>query len=69
MANSVDPDETARFDPSHLDLHCLHSYCRAGISLLLRNAFNPAAKKNSPRNPIADFSVTAKMPPIIPPKD
>ena len=25
-ANSVDPDETARYEPSHLDLHCLHRY-------------------------------------------
>ena len=24
MANIVDPDETARNEPSHLDLHCLH---------------------------------------------
>ena len=24
MANSVDPDETAK--PSHLDLHCLQKY-------------------------------------------
>ena len=23
MVNSVDPDETARYEPSHLDLHCL----------------------------------------------
>ena len=26
MANSVDPDETAHDEPSHLDLHCLHRY-------------------------------------------
>ena len=26
MANSVDPDETARYEPSHLELHCLHRY-------------------------------------------
>ena len=26
MANSVDPDETARDEPSHLDIHCLHRY-------------------------------------------
>ena len=26
MANSVGPDETARYEPSHLDLHCLHMY-------------------------------------------
>ena len=29
MANSVDPDETAHCEPSHLDLHCLHKgLCR-----------------------------------------
>ena len=26
MANSVVPDETALYEPSHLDLHCLHRY-------------------------------------------
>ena len=26
MANSVDPDETARYEPSHLDLHCLQGF-------------------------------------------
>ena len=26
MANSADPDETARDEPFHLDLHCLHWY-------------------------------------------
>ena len=26
MANRVGPDETARYEPSHLDLHCLHMY-------------------------------------------
>ena len=26
MANSVDPDETVRYKPSHLDLHCLHRH-------------------------------------------
>ena len=25
-ANRVDPDEMARYEPSHLDLHCLHRY-------------------------------------------
>ena len=25
IENSVYPDETARHEPSHLDLHCLHS--------------------------------------------
>ena len=33
MTNSVDPDGTARNEPSHLDLHCLHRHlCRsAGV--------------------------------------
>ena len=26
MANSVDPDEMAHYEPSHQDLHCLHKY-------------------------------------------
>ena len=26
MANNVDPDEAARYEPSHLDLHCLQMY-------------------------------------------
>ena len=26
MANSVDPDETAHYEPSHQDLHCLHRF-------------------------------------------
>ena len=26
IANSVDPDETARYEPSHLVLHCLQKY-------------------------------------------
>ena len=26
MANNVDPDEKARYEPSYLDLHCLHRY-------------------------------------------
>ena len=26
MANSVDPDETAHCEPSHVDLHCLQRY-------------------------------------------
>ena len=26
MANSVDPVETAPYEPSHLDLHCLQRY-------------------------------------------
>ena len=33
MAKCVDPDKTAHYEPSHLDLHCLHRYwfCSAGL--------------------------------------
>ena len=34
MANSVDPDETARYEPSHQDLHTLHLFCSAGLKRL-----------------------------------
>ena len=27
MSNNVDPDETAHYEPSHLDLNCLHRIC------------------------------------------
>ena len=33
LINSVDPDETAHFEPSHLDLHCLHKYLYWSIGL------------------------------------
>ena len=33
MANSVDPDETARYEPSHLDLHFLHRYLFRSVGL------------------------------------
>ena len=26
MASSADPDEMAHYEPSHLDVHCLHRY-------------------------------------------
>ena len=26
LANNIDPDEVAHFEPPHLDLHCLHSF-------------------------------------------
>ena len=26
IANSVDPNETTHYEPSHQDLHCLHRY-------------------------------------------
>ena len=36
MANSVDPDETARDEPSHQDLNCLQRnlYWSVGIKVL-----------------------------------
>ena len=33
MANSVDPDETAHYEPSHLDLHCLQKYLYWSIGM------------------------------------
>ena len=41
MANSVDPDETARYEPSHLDLHCLQRYLywSAGMKGLKSNTY------------------------------
>ena len=37
MTNSVDPDEMARYEPSHLDLYCLlrYLYWPAGLKGLL----------------------------------
>ena len=37
MTNSVDPDETAHYEPSHLDLHCLHK-CLFGLKWLTLTA-------------------------------
>ena len=31
MANRVDLDETARYEPSHLDLRCFQGYLTAGM--------------------------------------
>ena len=33
MANDVDPDEMAHYEPSHLDLPCLHKYLFLSIGL------------------------------------
>ena len=37
MTTSVDPDDTARYEPSHLDLHCLQRcvYWSAGMKGLI----------------------------------
>ena len=34
MGNSVDPDEMAHYEPSHLALHCLHRYLFLSAGLL-----------------------------------
>ena len=31
IANSIDPYETARYEPSHLDLHCLRRYLNGSV--------------------------------------
>ena len=31
MANHVDADETAHYEPSHLDVHCLQKYLRGNV--------------------------------------
>ena len=46
MANSVDPDEMAHYEPSHLDLHCLqrYMYWSAGIRGLWHHSKTVASK-------------------------
>ena len=34
MANSVDLDETAHFEPSQLDLHCVYRYVVWSVGLI-----------------------------------
>ena len=33
MANSVDLDEMARYEPFHLDLHCLQQYLNWSVGM------------------------------------
>ena len=33
MTNSVDPDQMGRYEPSHLDLHCLCRYWFRSVAL------------------------------------
>ena len=33
IGNSVDPDETAHDEPSHLDLHCLQKYMYSSVGM------------------------------------
>ena len=40
MANSVDPDKMAHYEPSHLDLHCLHIYLPTGLKRLNRGLWD-----------------------------
>ena len=37
FANSADPDETARYEPSHQDLHCLPFYHLVLTVIPIRN--------------------------------
>ena len=40
MANNVAPDEKARSEPSHLDLHCLDRYMFCSARLKRLNQYN-----------------------------
>ena len=44
MPNSVDPDEVARYESSHLDLHCLHKYLCWSAELNLRILMEDSTK-------------------------
>ena len=41
MSNSVHPDETAHYEPSHQDVHCLHRYLlwSVGLKVLYRYVY------------------------------
>ena len=39
MTKSVDPDETARYEPSHLDLHYLHRYLFVSRAVRVKGIF------------------------------
>ena len=47
MANSVAPDETARDEASHLDLHCLerYPYWSVGMEGLFKSKYTERKKK------------------------
>ena len=36
MANSIEPDQTTRDEPSYLDLYCLQNYAKVSV-LVCRN--------------------------------
>ena len=48
MADSVDPDEMAHYEQSHLDLHCLHRYWfwSAGLKGFIQSFFWHIRKKH-----------------------
>ena len=49
MANRVDPDETARDEPSHLDPHCLQNYLFWSTRLKGLNGSNVVTKAYTAR--------------------
>ena len=62
MINSVDSDETALREPSHMDLHCLHRYwflvCRVErVKAICRCMIDPSIYK------IAHVKVLPNLPP------
>ena len=56
-AHNIDPNRVLR----------TVKFCKELNFILIK--LSPPPKKNSPRNPIADFRVTAKTPLIMPPND
>ena len=44
MAKSVDPDETAHYELSHLDLHCLQMYFSWSLGSSGLKGFNQTAQ-------------------------
>ena len=55
FANSVDPDETARNEPSHLDLHCLSLCSWFMVYTHIRN--NGCAQNQSRKSPLHKLTV------------
>ena len=39
ISNSIDPDETAHYEPSHLDLHCLQKPMLLPIAVKVLTVF------------------------------
>ena len=55
LANSVDPDETAHYEPSHLDLHCLHRHLYQSMGLKGLIVKLLVKRKNAPSWQILSF--------------